>query len=56
MYTDDIVIFIKPIKGKLDSLTFISQGFGHASVLQTNLPKWSFVTIRCDHMKLNETM
>jgi hypothetical protein len=41
MYTDDIVIFIKPIKGKLDSLTFILQGFGQASGLQTNLPKLS---------------
>jgi hypothetical protein len=49
------VIFIKPIKGELDSLAFNLQGFRQASGLQTNLQKSSFLTIRCDHMNLNES-
>jgi hypothetical protein len=50
------VIFIKPIKSELDALTYILHGFGKASRLQTNIQKSSFLTIRCDHMNLNETI
>lgn len=56
MYVDDTVIFIKPIKSELDALTYILHGFGKASRLQTNIQKSSFLTIRCDHMNLNETI
>lgn len=56
MYADDIVIFIKPIKCELDVLTYILQGFGQTSDIRTNIQKSSFLTIRCDHVNLNETM